>query len=75
MVLRLFTNVLLNFIFPFAVWRYYDHRFCFLFLTFLRVVDLIDFFIVCCFVYIVHKSGRQDSNLRPPGPKPGALPS
>jgi len=21
------------------------------------------------------KSGRQDSNLRPPGPKPGALPS
>lgn len=26
-------------------------------------------------MYIVHKSGRQDSNLRPPGPKPGALPS
>ena len=23
---------------------------------------------------IVKKSGRQDSNLRPPGPKPGALP-
>jgi len=21
------------------------------------------------------QSGRQDSNLRPPGPKPGALPS
>ncbi len=21
------------------------------------------------------KSGKQDSNLRPPGPKPGALPS
>ena len=39
------------------------------------MVDLIGFFIVCCFVYIVHKSGRQDSNLRPPGPKPGALPS
>ena len=39
------------------------------------MVDLIDFFIVCCFTYIVRKSGRQDSNLRPPGPKPGALPS
>jgi len=23
----------------------------------------------------IDKSGRQDSNLRPPGPKPGALPS
>ena len=42
MVLRLFTEALLNFISPFAVWRYLDHRFCFLFLTVLRVVDLID---------------------------------
>ena len=25
--------------------------------------------------WIIHLSGRQDSNLRPPGPKPGALPS
>jgi hypothetical protein len=25
--------------------------------------------------FFVRKSGREDSNLRPPGPKPGALPS
>lgn len=25
-------------------------------------------------IYALFTSGRQDSNLRPPGPKPGALP-